>query len=292
MPNRLETLNICYCFEFESDISYFFAKFAMEFPELGQQCYVKSCQQIDFLPIKCSRCQGTFCKDHSSLDGHACSSLSDEKPIVKSEIARTECSLDNCSKDVMANCPLCRIDFCMNHRLEADHKCASIGHNVTEDFLPKTKAVVDSIIAKNKAKANKVPNPKTVKNQKLTAKVNLMKLKQKAEGPKSIPNEERIYFSVKSKKGQRNVFVSKVWPFGKVLDTAADLSGIENKNNTSTSTTTLKLFKLSDGFEVSSDLSVQLQELVENQVIFNGDTLILDYVENETIDSINPGSFK
>ena len=43
------------------------------------------------------------------------------------------------------------------------------------------------------------PDPKIVKKQKMAAKVQLMKLKMKAQGSKSIPMDERIYFGIKNR---------------------------------------------------------------------------------------------
>nr|XP_006001775.1 PREDICTED: AN1-type zinc finger protein 2A isoform X2 [Latimeria chalumnae] len=46
----------------------------MEFPDLGKQCCEKSCQQLDFLPMKCDACEEIFCKDHITYKEHKCSS--------------------------------------------------------------------------------------------------------------------------------------------------------------------------------------------------------------------------
>ena len=44
----------------------------MEFPELGQHCQVKTCNQLDFLPVKCDACKAKFCNEHWTYDGHEC----------------------------------------------------------------------------------------------------------------------------------------------------------------------------------------------------------------------------
>lgn len=46
----------------------------MEFPQLGQHCSVKTCNRLDFLPMKCDACSSIFCKDHIKYDEHQCSS--------------------------------------------------------------------------------------------------------------------------------------------------------------------------------------------------------------------------
>ena len=64
--------------------------------------------------------------------------------------------------------------------------------------------------------AAKTSDPKTIKNQKMAAKVQLMKLKMKAQGQKSIPTDDKVFFGIKSqKKDMKPVFVSKKWSLGK-----------------------------------------------------------------------------
>ncbi|KAH0632018.1 hypothetical protein JD844_020025 [Phrynosoma platyrhinos] len=46
----------------------------MEFPNLGEHCFEKTCKQLDFLPLKCDACQEVFCKDHVAYNRHNCSS--------------------------------------------------------------------------------------------------------------------------------------------------------------------------------------------------------------------------
>ncbi|CAF3432420.1 unnamed protein product [Rotaria sp. Silwood1] len=46
----------------------------MEFPHLGQHCSVKTCNRLDFLPMKCDSCAAVLCKDHIKYDEHQCPS--------------------------------------------------------------------------------------------------------------------------------------------------------------------------------------------------------------------------
>ena len=51
----------------------------------------------------------------------------------------------------------------------------------------------------------------------MAAKVQLMKLKMKAQGNKSIPTDDKVFFGIKSqKKDMKPVFVSKKWSLGKL----------------------------------------------------------------------------
>ena len=268
----------------------------MELPSLGKQCSVETCGQLDFLPIQCSYCGKTFCKECSSLDKHNCPSIrasseSNFRPVTSKNIApKTPCTFENCDRKVVTACPICVLEFCMEHRLEKDHCCSKVEENHIEDSIPKTQALVESILAKKKD----IPksDPKVVKNQKLAAKVQLMKLKMKAQGSKSVPNQDRIYFGVKSCKSKdiKPVFVSSTWPFGKVLDAIADLVGLENKNNMS-NVPKLKLFKKLDGLLITDQFDQTLCDLLKTEVIFNGDTLIMEYVESNDVLQIDSSKY-
>ena len=132
------------------------------------------------------------------------------------------------------------------------------------------------------------PDPKLVKKQKMAAKVQLMKLKMKAQGLKSIPMDERVYFGIKtSNKDMQPVFVSIKWSLGKVLDSVASLIGLENKNNVS-GASKLKLFKNIDGQVPANELDIGLEDLLKSEELFNGDTLIIDYVQDPSITQIDP----
>ena len=79
---------------------------------------------------------------------------------------------------------------------------------------------------------------------------------------------------------------------GKVVDTVATLVCLENKNNISNAPK-LKLFKNIDGTTVSEELDVLIEDLISQEVIFNGDLLIMEYIENDSgITEIDPSKYK
>uniref|UniRef100_A0A8C8UQZ7 ZFAND1-like ubiquitin-like domain-containing protein n=1 Tax=Peromyscus maniculatus bairdii TaxID=230844 RepID=A0A8C8UQZ7_PERMB len=79
---------------------------------------------------------------------------------------------------------------------------------------------------------------KGAKTSGTAAKVALMKLKMHADGEKSLPQTERIYFQVYLPKGSkeksRAMFFCQRWSIGKVVDFAASLASLRNENNKST----------------------------------------------------------
>ncbi|CAH4034952.1 unnamed protein product [Pieris brassicae] len=44
----------------------------MEFPHIGKNCCYKSCNKLDFLPMKCDACKEVYCSDHFAYIKHEC----------------------------------------------------------------------------------------------------------------------------------------------------------------------------------------------------------------------------
>ena len=155
--------------------------------------------------------------------------------------------------------------------------------------MAKTRQTVANILSKtttNENSAKKVDKKVSTKNAKMAAKVQLMKLKQNAEGNKGIPPDDRIYlrvhFPVKKTDSisSKNIFVSKKFSVGKIIDALADLCQIENPNNSSKVDKKLLIFHRIDGEIWSNDLTENLEIKLENENAFNGESIILEYSAN------------
>lgn len=111
-----------------------------------------------------------------------------------------------------------------------------------------------------------------------------MRLKGKAKGEKNIPDTSRVYFLVYPPKllaaQSKPVYVSKEWSVGRVIDSVSSLVDAVNKNNQANSSK-LRLFKKSDGCQISSEMGDKLAHLLTNGTIDNGASLILEYVPLE-----------
>ena len=149
--------------------------------------------------------------------------------------------------------------------------------------MTQTKAKVEEII---NAKVNvpvKSKKIRSLKAQKTAAKVQLMKLKMKSTGDKSLPQQERVYFLVtppkESNKAPVGVWVSEKWVMGRVVDSLTNSLGVKNENNV-VGKDKIKLFRAADGKSVCEDMSEALKEVVTKEELFNGDSVILDYVKN------------
>lgn len=115
-------------------------------------------------------------------------------------------------------------------------------------------------------------------------KVQLMRIKNKASGSKTVAITDRLYFNVihpnPGNEKTAPVFVSKRWTLGRAIDAIAKELKLQNNNNKSDEKK-LRLFKKVGNDIVSGDMSTGLTTLVENNVIVNGEDLIITYVDND-----------
>lgn len=117
-----------------------------------------------------------------------------------------------------------------------------------------------------------------------------MRLKGKATGGKAIPMSDRRYFLVHppktncSKTEARPIFVSVQWSIGKVTDTYAKAFNVTNANNLAT-VEKLRLFDHSTGSLVSEQMDTLLSDLLDNKTLIDGQSLVLEYSNADTIDS-------
>ncbi|XP_059835399.1 AN1-type zinc finger protein 1 isoform X3 [Hypanus sabinus] len=158
--------------------------------EIGKQCTIQHCRQLDFLPFVCDACSGTYCLEHRNKDAHGCSGVLIRKEPVQSKGSSSySCSFKSCKTNELVPiiCPECDKHFCLKHRHQSDHDCEK--QQVSKSHL----VVIQQ--SKEEALANQ-PNPVKkgrtgAKNDATAAKVALMKLKLHAVGDKSIPQVSR-----------------------------------------------------------------------------------------------------
>lgn len=126
---------------------------------MGTHCAESSCNQLDFLPVKCDACQKSFCNDHWQYGAHNCPQGRSrdvqvpvcplcDKPVpskpgappdaaVSAHLDRDcraearekknpRCSLKKCKvrELIKVDCDVCRKNFCFKHRHPQDHECA------------------------------------------------------------------------------------------------------------------------------------------------------------------------
>lgn len=134
----------------------------MELPDIGEHCSEKSCNRLDFLPLKCDACESIFCRDHVTYNQHDCPSAYKKDVQVpvcplcnapvptkrgdppdlavgqhidnecQSDIGKSrrkvftnKCSYKGCKirEVVQVNCDQCKDNYCLKHRHPQDHAC-------------------------------------------------------------------------------------------------------------------------------------------------------------------------
>ncbi|KAK3864736.1 hypothetical protein Pcinc_029596 [Petrolisthes cinctipes] len=272
----------------------------MEFPDLGQQCQVSSCSQLDFLPIKCHFCGESYCQYHFLPQQHKC--IGENHQTRTTEVPESPgervcgkkylCEVKGCRGGELAPviCPACTHNFCLAHRHQVDHECSS--YQPSEN--PMSQAAIKIQEITNRLDAADSKKGQGRKSDKLAAKVQLMKLKQRSSGKSGLTQEERLYFLVMLPKGSPTtslpVFVSHHWVVGVAVDNIASLAKLPNRNNV-VGADKLVLFRTSDGSQVVPIHST-LKSLVEEQELYNGQSLILEYVTKNTSSLTNHKDYK
>ncbi|XP_067652050.1 AN1-type zinc finger protein 1-like [Haliotis asinina] len=251
-----------------------------EFPNIGKQCSVDTCKQLDFLPFECDGCEKIYCLLHRTKDGHNCSrSCVKDNTVEYTGEKGFTCMLENCHKRELTPvlCPHCSQSFCLSHRHQQDHQCEKLDLSVK---VSKTAEHVKQILESKKGKIGP-PKHRGSKNPKMAAKVALMKLKQHAVGEKGIPESEKIHLSVQLPASQTHkaMYFSKKWTIGRMIDFAASTAGITNLNNTGAEKK-LRLFVSDSGALLPVEVS--LETLLDGEVkLYNGSSVMLENVTSD-----------
>lgn len=254
-----------------------------DFPDIGENCNVETCNQLDFLPIVCAYCSNIFCKNHGLPQNHQCPNLIDRtnEPIRESAPIRTyPCTKKDCKRKelVPISCFSCRQHFCIQHRFPNDHEC------------PKLDCNISTVTSTSKSQDDQKPNIdyslqqekwSHLKKDSISTKVALMKLKMTSLGPAmTLPMEERVYFYVqlpqwcKIKGAVLPIAFSKEWQIGKCIDVVlalADLKLIWQEKK-------LRLFAKKDGqFDLLS-IAATMKEIMDCKLVEDCDTIYAMYL--------------
>ncbi|XP_028925199.1 AN1-type zinc finger protein 1 [Ornithorhynchus anatinus] len=252
--------------------------------EIGRQCRVERCRRRDFLPFICDGCSGVFCLEHRSRESHDCPEVNIKPERAKADESPSyPCSLKGCDKRELVPmlCPSCEKHFCLRHRHQADHACEKL--EVPKPRMAATQQLVRDIVDSKKGQPA-CSRRRGVKNSGTAAQVALMKLKMHACGDKSLPQTERIYFQVFLPKGSREqskpMFFSRTWSVGRAVDFAASVADLKNDNNRATAKK-LKICHPVSGEALPLDHSLETWIAKEDDPLYNGGNVILEYLENQ-----------
>ncbi|GJQ76568.1 hypothetical protein Trydic_g2265 [Trypoxylus dichotomus] len=202
-----------------------------------------------------------------------------------------DCSHDGCKSTsiVPLICDRCQKHFCIQHRHITE--CKPVDDKTVAESKRKILIPVEQF---NKAKAsvdkeldNTLENAKRkAKNVETANKVQLMRIKNKAVGLKTIPIVDRVYFNIKYPSNIADrispVFVSKTWSIGRAIDAIAEEIKVPNNNNQATALK-LRLFRGDNGQILTASMFEKIEDLLNKQNIINGQSLILEYVLNDCV---------
>ncbi|KAL0829844.1 hypothetical protein ABMA28_003327 [Loxostege sticticalis] len=164
----------------------------MEFPHIGKNCSYKSCNKLDFLPMKCGACKDVFCSDHFAYINHECPEpntrdvqvpvcplcsapvpgrrgeppdiavgahidnqcTSDPARERRKKVFTNRCSYKGCKTKELVPlvCQECSLNYCLKHRHASDHACEG-------KLAAKRRQAANAAMARMKAAENKMTAP-------------------------------------------------------------------------------------------------------------------------------------
>ncbi|XP_043544107.1 AN1-type zinc finger protein 1 [Chiloscyllium plagiosum] len=262
--------------------------------EIGQQCEVQHCRQLDFLPFVCDGCSGIYCLEHRGKDAHGCSGVCLRLPVKSEGTSSYKCTYKSCkAKELLpVICSHCEKHFCLSHRHQSDHNCEK--QELPISHLAVSRQVVKESVARDAVPVSLKKGRKGAKNDATAAKVALMKMKLHAVGDKSIPQSERLYFQVflpkGSKEKSRSMFFCSKWSIGKMVDNAASLLNLRNDNNI-LAAKKLRLCHSESGNALPMGQTLELWLTNNDSPLINGGTIILEYLDNDCMKLENTNSY-
>lgn len=191
--------------------------------EVGTHCFY--CRQLDFLPFHCGLCNNDFCAKHRLKEDHHCTALTET-------VVDDNTSHDNGERFFKSLLP------------ERSH--VRVQQTVQKQPTIKStldKPSLDKLLAFFKRKKSTA----LLKKKPMNKIVQLANAKKTAIGDSKIPTQNRIYLIVTViddtvSKDNACVFVNKIWPVGRVLDSIAVQLNIKNNNIRFDTTNKEKLF--------------------------------------------------
>ncbi|KAJ8911864.1 hypothetical protein NQ315_012530 [Exocentrus adspersus] len=261
----------------------------MELPSLDKQCSAQDCNQLDFLPLHC-KCGKTLCSHHFNAHVQACEK---SRFLTEDELKKIGniflCSYNGCTEGsiIPLLCERCNKHFCVKHRhlQECEEKSHVALAAEKEKYAAPLRQFREAKACVDKQLDSKLVEVKTKgKHKDMAHKIQLMRIKNRATGIKSVPIPDRIYFNVIFlKEGNEKataVFVSKQWSLGRAIDAIAQELKLENNNN-KRNEKKLRLFKKDTKEIVSNKMSTGLQILLQDDILINGEDLVIEYIEND-----------
>ncbi|SCV02940.1 LAME_0H06436g1_1 [Lachancea meyersii CBS 8951] len=252
--------------------------------DVGTHC--SFCRQLDFLPFHCKYCNGDFCGAHRTPQKHRCEVWAEQektKQQQQEERLISTAAPESTSKTSSSPSFHSLLPEKAHIRVQRGAPSStSVGRSVRERL---ESAGQGSAVAKLKsffqrrsqssgsATAKKPPGP-------AARLVELAKQKKCANGDPAIPQANRVYVYCHTIDTDTNIeqvrhelFLNKIWPVGRALDSIASQLGVHNRNSQAASATNDKLFLYRE--EKTGDPRLLDPSNRVRNCIFDLDTLLL-----------------
>ncbi|KAG0656201.1 hypothetical protein C6P45_002754 [Maudiozyma exigua] len=199
--------------------------------DVGTHCTF--CKQIDFLPFHCKFCDGDFCSKHRLKEDHHCIALQNESTIVSQE---SKSDGGRFFRSLLPQRAAIRVQQAQAQQIEEPKVKSTLNQHSLNKLLK---------FFKSKRKSATIR-----KGKQSSAMAQLIQCKKVAKGDSKIPQQNRIYLYVtviddendSNKYNEVPLFVNKMWPIGRVLDSLAHLLNVKNINVRINTSTQEKLF--------------------------------------------------
>lgn len=218
--------------------------------DVGTHCAF--CRELDFLPFHCSECKSDFCKNHRTKESHYCKSLVLLPPHAQPEVNDADkAGSGRYFKSLLPEKASVRVKQNVSTASEpvANAKTTLLKNNSTA--MEKLKQYF--------AKNGKIFNSKKsiTKASSTNKLIQVTKMKRSAKGDETIPISNRVYAwcyiveASDSKPVAHEVYINKLWPVGRALDSLASLLNVRNSNIEHSVTDKEKLFLYRGNSELS-----------------------------------------
>lgn len=95
--------------------------------DIGKHCFLKECNQEDFLPFQCKFCKEYFCLEHRQPDNHFCQhETQNTRAKEKIQIPKFPCIVCKKNTNTKTPCNICNKNVCLTHRFSDTHPCKTI----------------------------------------------------------------------------------------------------------------------------------------------------------------------
>ncbi|SMN22872.1 similar to Saccharomyces cerevisiae YNL155W CUZ1 Putative protein of unknown function [Maudiozyma saulgeensis] len=194
--------------------------------DVGTHCAY--CRQIDFLPFHCKYCDSDFCSKHRLKEDHHCSSLINSTNVNNNTSNITPNKSDG-GKFFRSLLP-------QRSHVRLQNSNSTINQN--NDKSPTIKSTLNKSSLDKLLKFFKSRQKKPIIKSRSASKITqLAQLKKVAKGDSKIPEQNKIYLfatviddDINTSKENVPVYINKMWPVGRVLDSVANLLGVKNIN--------------------------------------------------------------